>query len=462
MPSDRPMKLPRLVHRVAWAGAASAALGGLLASVVSGGAADAWVERSEDRELSRLVAELADELDEELEEAAEDDSPEEHRHFEATHGARTLDHILTHELEEVRLRAPRAVVRGQEGVLAGDATLPDPAPGECTVAHGATPLRVCSSLFERGRVALATSAEGRVERRTGFGWAVLGGALAAAILGGLGSLFAASWALRPLEDLRRHVRSIRPDAPRLGELERSASYLELEELRQAVADLVERLSSALDQARAFAAQAAHELRTPLATLRAEVELLVERRADLAELRAVETRLRQLAELVERLLTLATPGADLQHEGRAVDLADVLAAALARLPDARGRVEVETMEDPVVRGDERLLASLLENALDNALKFSKGADDERVTVEVFARDGAIVLRVTDHGIGMSGAEREKAALPFYRSPAARAGGFRGHGVGVALMDHVVRAHGGVLRYLPTQRGTTLDVELPRFS
>lgn len=455
------MKLPQLVHRVAWVGAASAALGGLLASVVSGGAADAWVERSEDRELSRLVAELADELDEELEEAEEDDSPEEHRHFEATHGARTLDHILTHELEEVRLRAPRAVVRGKEGVLAGDATLPDPAPGECTVARGATPLRVCTSLFERGRVALATSAEGRVERRTGFGWAVLGGAMAAAILGGLGSLLAASWALRPLEDLRRHVRSIRPDAPRLGELERSASYLELEELRQAVADLIERLSAALDQARAFAAQAAHELRTPLATLRAEVELLLERRAELEELRAVEGRLRQLVELVERLLTLATPGIDLQLSGRAVDLGDALTAALARL-HAAARVQVQLMDDPVVRGDEHLLESLLYNALDNALKFSNGADDEHVLVEMFAREAAIVIRVTDHGIGMSPAEREKATLAFYRSPAARAAGVEGHGVGVALMNHVVVAHGGGLRYLPTESGTSLEIELPKFS
>lgn len=454
-------KLPRLVHRVAWTGAAAAALGGLLASVVSGVAAQAWVERGEDRDLLRVVAELGDELDEELEEAEEDDSPEEHRHFAAAHGSRTLEHILAHELEEVRLRAPRAVVRNERGVVAGDAALPDPVPGECVVVQVGSPLRVCASLFGGGRVALATSADEQLERRTGFRWAVLIGALAAALLGGLGSLFAAGWALRPLDELRRQVRSIRPATPHPGGLELPAAYVELDELRRAVVDLVERLSGALDQARAFAAQAAHELRTPLATLRAEVELLLERRAELEELRAVEARLRQLAELVERLLTLATPGTDLQLSGRAVDLGDALTTALRGLHDA-GRVQVQLMDDPVVRGDERLLESLLYNALDNALKFSKGADDDRVLVEMFARDAAIAIRVTDHGIGMSAAEREKATLAFYRSPAARAAGVEGHGVGVALMNHVVVAHGGRLHYLPTKSGTSLEIELPRFS
>src|SRR5690606_20493377 len=161
-------KAPRLVHRVAWSGAASAALGGLLASLVSGTSAQVWVAHGEDRELLRVVDELADELEEELEEEEEDDSPDEHRHFAAVHGARTLPNILTHELEEVRLRAPRAVVRNDQGVLAGDATLPDPAPGECVVVREPALLRVCASRFDGGRVVLATGGDGLTARETGF------------------------------------------------------------------------------------------------------------------------------------------------------------------------------------------------------------------------------------------------------------------------------------------------------
>lgn len=462
MSSTRDRGRPRLAHRVAWSSAMSAALGGLLASGVSGIMAQVWVERAEDRELLRVTHELADELEEELEEGEEDDSPDERRHFIDVHGPRTLHNILVHELESVRLRQPRAAVRAGAIVIAGEEGLPDPEPGECVNTKGPAPLRVCGSSFVGHRLALAKSAAGELERRSIFLAAVALGIVSAAILAGFGSLFVARWALAPLNQLLARVRAVGTERPRPDELRAAVHYAELEELRLAIFDLVERLADALDRARAFAFQAAHELRTPLAALRAEVELLSEAEPDLRELGTIQKRLTRLNELVERLLTLATPGDDLHRSGRAVDLADVLSDVMRDFEDRAQRIELRLMEDPVVRGDEQLLRSVLWNAIENALKFSEGGEDPRVVVEVSGREGWIVVRVTDHGVGMTESEREQAFIGFYRSAWARASGIPGHGIGVALIQHVTRAHGGALRYLPASRGTVLEIELPAFS
>src|SRR5690606_41316210 len=121
----------------------------------------------------------------------------------------------------------------------------------------------------------------------------------------------------------------------------------------------------------FAFQAAHELRTPLAALRGEMDLLAEAEPNLKELGTIQKRLVRLNELVERLLTLATPGDDLHRSGRAVDLADVLSDVMRDFEDRAQRIELRLMEDPVVRGDEQLLRSVLWNAIANALKLSEG-------------------------------------------------------------------------------------------
>jgi two-component system, OmpR family, sensor kinase len=462
MATERPPKPPRLVVRVAWAGALSAALGGALASIVSGSTAWIWVERGEDRELLRVTQELADELEEELEEPEDDDSPEERRHFAEVHGPRTLANLLLHELEDVRLRDPRAAVREGNRIVAGDGALPDLPPGKCVNVALPEALRVCSSAFGGRRLTLAKSAAGEVERRRTFLGSVLLGAISAALLGGFGSLFVASWALGPFDDLRKKIRAVRPERPRPEELAAAAPYVELEELRQAVVELVERLASELTRAQSFASQAAHELRTPLAALHAEVELMVEARPELAELADVRKKLSDLTKLVERLLALATPGTDVHKTGRAVDLGDTLHDVLRDLGARAARVEARSMDDSLVRGDEQLLHSLLFNAIDNALKFSTDADDARVLVEVSLRGEHVVVKIEDHGIGMSEAERQRAFLAFYRSPAVRAAGIEGHGIGVALMRHVAQAHGGQLRYLPATSGTVLEVELPRFA
>src|SRR5690606_12149119 len=115
--------------------------------------------------------------------------------------------------------------------------------------------------------------------------------------------------------------------------------------------------------------------------------------------------------------------------------------VSQLGDARARVRISGIDDAIVRGDESLLRSMFKNAVDNALKFSAAASDPNVDVKIFERGSHLVVEIVDRGVGMTRQEQERAFTAFYRSPSARAAGIDGYGVGLALIAHVVAAHGG---------------------
>jgi signal transduction histidine kinase len=111
---------------------------------------------------------------------------------------------------------------------------------------------------------------------------------------------------------------------------------------------------------------------------------------------------------------------------------------------------------MVRGDPALLRAAVLNAVENALKF---APEGAVTVTVRASPQAVLVRVSDEGPGVPMGLRDALFAPFHRSAAARAAGQPGHGVGLALIAHVTRAHGGEARFVDADRGATLEVSLP---
>ena len=105
------------------------------------------------------------------------------------------------------------------------------------------------------------------------------------------------------------------------------------------------------------------------------------------------------------------------------------------------------DDVLVRGDGTLLRALVSNALDNALKFSRG----NVVVSASHDAHACVVSVVDDGPGIPDEERARVFGAFYRTAASRASGAMGHGVGLALIAHVAAAHGGTAEFMPTTAG-----------
>lgn len=259
--------------------------------------------------------------------------------------------------------------------------------------------------------------------------------------------------LRPLEDtaLRIDAKSPHdltpvqaPDPPR-----------ELQPILAALNALLARLAAALDGERRFTADAAHELRTPLAALRMRVQL-IER-----ELKLPDTHLRQLradldrcTALVEGLLALARLEPQVEPLAReAVDL-EALLDGLDLQAQAPG-VQVErALAVPRLRAAPALLASALRNLVDNAVRY--GREGGRVRIES-ARlpQGGTRLAVRDDGTGVPTAQRARLGERFFRVLGT---GQTGNGLGLSIVARIAALHGASLRFEDGLDGRGLSVVL----
>ncbi|MGH1348805.1 MAG: sensor histidine kinase [Nannocystales bacterium] len=276
------------------------------------------------------------------------------------------------------------------------------------------------------------------------------------LIGGVFAGFWVSrWSLRPLHRLREVLEGVDPNAPATAALPRA----DTEEVNAVVAvldTLLVKLGREIDRSRRFSADAAHELRTPLTKLRTELELLAEadaQRGPDSVYPALVERTAELGQLLERLLVLASPEQALQRDAL-VSMSVVAEEALETLgPDAT-RVSLQCEGDGTVLGDGGLLAIVVKNAIDNALKFSDGP----IAVQVTERPGEVEVRIDDEGPGLDAGQRARAFEPFFRGRGAR--GVAGHGIGLALVEHVTRAHRGSVAFVGTQPGAHLSIRLPR--
>ena len=260
---------------------------------------------------------------------------------------------------------------------------------------------------------------------------------------GLGALLvvwlAVSAALRPLERLRRAVEEREPDD--LRPLPRVAVQRELRPLVQALNHFTERLRGQFERQSQFIADAAHELRTPLAVIKARLELGL-RANDPATWRSTLEQAVQgtdrLTHLANQLLSLARieNGARAIAEGGAqrLDLSQLareLGMAMAPLAHARGVALALEADQPVwLRGEPTLLSELLNNLLDNAMAHTPigGNVILRVTPQA-------VLEVEDDGVGIPFEDRERVFERFYRRNQQVAGS----GLGLAIVGEICRAH-----------------------
>jgi len=218
---------------------------------------------------------------------------------------------------------------------------------------------------------------------------------------------------------------------------------ELSALRDAIAGATAELREARDARERLLANAAHELRTPLAAIRADVDVTLRRERSPAELRDALERVRddvaRLATLARQLLDLAA-GASRARPLAPGDLAATAAdaaASLASLAESRG-VTLTVEGAASGRFDAEAMQQAIVNLVDNALRVSAAGARVRVCV---AREGeALSLAVEDAGRGVPEAERARVFEPFYRLDR----GGSGAGLGLAIVRDIMLRHGGVAR------------------
>lgn len=369
---------------------------------------------------------------------------------------------VAQEQAELAPASIRIAVTDASSQVLGDAHLPSPPSGTCESrdSRDAT-LRVCAVQADSYRVVA-----GSTRSRRGplpFVFSCLVAAIVAAIAAAALGIRSARWALAPLNRLRQSLDRIDADEPRRVVIAGDNDCPEVASLRSALHALLARLSDALDGARGFSADAAHELRTPLTLIRAELDLLAEEPLDPPTAKAIEKlrgRVGSLVTLTERLLALATAAERVSLTADAVALEDVAGDVVARLAEGvRARIRLRADAPGMVRGDEALLAAVIENAVDNALKFS---GDRPVDVDVREVGDRVVVDIADRGPGLDGEERARAFEAFFRTPSSRAENTPGHGIGLALVARIVAAHRGTVAFVDPESGMSgarLRVELP---
>jgi two-component system OmpR family sensor kinase len=251
--------------------------------------------------------------------------------------------------------------------------------------------------------------------------------------------------LKPLRRVTGALDARHPEA--LEPLPTGRLPLEVQPLVRALNGLLDRLSSALDTQKAFVADAAHELRTPLAALQIQTQLVARaaddatRRDALADLQAGVTR---ATRLVEQLLALARSEPDGHVQTAHVDLhalLDECVLAYAPLAQQRGvDLGIERSEPAIVTGDADALRVMLNNLVDNATKYTPRGG--RVDVSLVVEDGHPVVRIADNGPGIPEPERERVFDRFYRVGASASRvrtDVAGSGLGLAIVRRIAMQH-----------------------
>jgi signal transduction histidine kinase len=294
--------------------------------------------------------------------------------------------------------------------------------------------------------------------------------VAMALVAPLGGYWLAGRATRPLAQIIQTTAGLRPD--RLEErLPLRGNGDELDQLSATINGLLDRLADYVARKREFLANAAHELRSPLAAIRSSVEVALgsdrstEQYKDL--LGDLVEECTGLGGLVNQLLLLAESEAGRLQRGGSPQRLDLLAARAVEMfqgaAESRGLALVLAEARPALTpGEPTHLRQLLHNLIDNAIKFTPAGGRVDVGVRCEPSDGRAVLTVTDTGVGIPPEDVPHVFERFYRADKARQRGAagRGTGLGLTICQAIVTDYGGTIGLGSTPgEGTRVTVRLP---
>lgn len=287
--------------------------------------------------------------------------------------------------------------------------------------------------------------------------------VAVTLLGGVLAYLVSGRALKPLKSFASQVENVQPD--NLADMKISEDVLpEFKQFSKSFNGMLDRLDEGFSAQRQFTGNAAHELRTPLALMQAQIELFSVEHSDIQHdtaelLKLLQEQTERMSQMTKTLLEMS--------ELRTVPCNDVIELApmfeevfadLAPLAEKRG-ITLEYDGDGTIIGSDTLIYRMLFNLTENAIRYNR--PNESVRVCVSERNGQIFIRVRDNGNGIPEQYRESIFQPFFRVDKSRSREYGGVGLGLSLVREIALLHGGrVLAEESTENGTVMLVILPK--
>ena len=285
---------------------------------------------------------------------------------------------------------------------------------------------------------------------------------AVTLLGGILAYFVSGRALRPLRTFVAQVEKVQPD--NLADMKITEEVLpEFRQFSDSFNQMLERLDEGFTAQRQFTGNAAHELRTPLALMQAQVELFSAEHPDVLPettdfLRLLREQTERMTQMTRTLLEMcglqAVPCTDHIELGPMID---EIFADLAPLAE-KNNITLERDGDGVMTGSDTLIYRLLFNLTENAIKYNRPGGSVRLSVT--PEPEKLLIRVADTGPGIPERFQRSIFQPFFRVDKSRSREYGGVGLGLSLVWEIVKLHGGtVCVENSSEAGTTVAVSLP---
>ncbi len=282
------------------------------------------------------------------------------------------------------------------------------------------------------------------------------------VLSGILAYFVSGHALKPLRSFASQVEKVQLN--NLADMRINEDVLpEFRQLSHSFNQMLERLNNAFAAQRQFTGNAAHELRTPLALMQAQLELFSAEHPDvLPETAEFLTLLREQTERLTQMTKTLLEMSNLQQVARNehIQLAPMIEEIFTDLmPLAeKNDIALEVEGDGAMIGSDALIYRLLFNLTENAVKYNRQGGSVRITVA--QEPEKILIRVFDTGRGIPEKYQRSIFQPFFRIDKSRSREYGGAGLGLSLVWEIANLHGGsVWVEESSDRGTTISVELP---
>ena len=285
---------------------------------------------------------------------------------------------------------------------------------------------------------------------------------AVTVLSGILAYFVSGHALKPLHSFASQVERVQMN--NLADMRIDEDALpEFKQLSQSFNQMLERLNDAFAAQRQFTGNAAHELRTPLALLQAQLELFSAEHPDMqpetAEfLSLLREQTERLTRLTKTLLEMSNLRQVARNERiRLAPMIEEIFTDLAPLSDKCG-VTLTAEGDGIMTGSDALIYRLIFNLTENAVKYNRPGGSVRVSVA--QEPEKLLIRVSDNGCGIPEEYQQSIFQPFFRVDKSRSREYGGAGLGLSLVWEIADIHGGFVRVEESSKnGTVIAAEFP---